>query len=116
KTLLIGGLTSSSAGESLALAALEVVNQQTGASRHAGSLTLARIAPKALRLSDGSIFVTGGSDIDGDPVPGAEWLVKRPESDFFDTQHFDANLFRDRHDHDVVSMPGGAVLAVGGCE
>src|SRR5688572_4777369 len=63
QTLLIGGRTADN-GEALATTTLELVDHTTGFTRLAGQLTAARIAPKALLLDDGAIFVAGGVDDD----------------------------------------------------
>ncbi len=114
-TLLVGGRTASDAGEEQALQELELVDSQSGRSRLAGSLRTARIAPKLLELSDGSLFVAGGYDLAGKAVPGAEWLRRKTNSSF-ETAWSDEELLPRRVDQDFIAMPGGAVLAVGGCE
>lgn len=113
QTLLIGGRTADN-GEAVATTTLELVDH-TGFTRHAGQLTVARISPKALLLDDGSVFVAGGYD-DGDRlVPGADWIVRTEDGDFEIVASSEGS-FPARFDQDFVAMPGGAVLAVGGCE
>jgi len=114
-TLLVGGRTASAAGEEQGETSLELIEYTTREVRHVGRLSVARISPSVVELSDGSLFVAGGYDLAGDPVPGAEWLRGSVQGGF-DTERFEPELFTGRLDQDFVAMPGGAVLAVGGCE
>src|SRR5690606_10870403 len=114
ETLLIGGRTTSEAGEEQAIPHLELVTAGEELGRHVGLLARPRISPKALLLSDGSIFVAGGHDSEGRPVPGAEWIEGNPSQGF--SVVTEPELFVGRTGQDFVAMPGGAVLAVGGCE
>ena len=111
RTLLVGGRTKVGA-TSIAQYQLEIVDPERKRAT-VGDAIAPRIDPRALRLSDGRVFVGGGVGLDGaltDPV--GQWLTP------------DAHLDRTELSHDVVprfdrafvAMPGGAVLAVGGCE
>lgn len=115
ETLLIGGITASETGELQATARLELVDYTAGSTRHVGLLSTPRIAPRALLLDDGSIFVAGGHDMNGNPIAGAEWIVGNAV-DGFETTPLEDPAFRARIDQAFVGMPGGSVLAVGGCD
>ena len=113
-TLLIGGRTTSDAGEEQALAHLELVSVGQELGRHVGLLEHPRISPKIVELGNGSIFVAGGYDSDGRPVPGAEWIQGDPSQGF--SVQAEGDLFAGRANQDFVAMAGSAVLAIGGCE
>lgn len=115
ESLLIGGVTASDTGESRPTAGLELVDNASGLTRHVGLLSTPRIAPQALMLDDGSIFVAGGHDIEGHLIETAEWIVGNPD-DGFQAVPLEDDTFRARLDQDFASMPGGGVLAVGGCD
>ncbi len=115
QTLLIGGREAAESGEALATETLELVDHATGFARYVGQLTVARISPKALLLDAGVIFVAGGYDDADRWVPGADWIV-RTENGGFEIAAGPENGLPTRIDQDFVAMPGGAVLAVGGCE
>jgi hypothetical protein len=72
-----------------------------------------RIAPTAFLLDDGRLFVGGGLAADGTPLSALEWLSGDARS------HLQA-LFPPelpaRYDRAFAALPGGGVLAVGGCE
>lgn len=111
RTVLIGGR--SKVGEtSIAQYQLELVDP---ASKRAsvGDAIAPRIDPRALRLSDGRIFVAGGVLLDGAlATPVGEWLGTnaRPAP---------TELSLDvapRFEQAFVATSGGGVLAVGGCE
>src|SRR6478736_5086957 len=89
ETVLIGGRTEASAASSF----VQVVSPLTRTSNVLTSLHIGRSAPAVLRLDDGRLFVAGGEDVDGRPVGALEWRAA-----------------------DASPLPGGAVLAVGGCE
>jgi hypothetical protein len=111
ETLLIGGR----GAFGTALRALETVSPitRTASLSDLATLSAGRIEPVALRLSDDHLFVGGGYDADGHPVASLE--------------RFDANATESvpyetlpelpaRFDRAFAALPGGSVLAVGGCE
>jgi hypothetical protein len=111
EVVLLGGRGPDSAASSF----VEVVTPSTRGSKLVDNLSLPRSEPVALRLSDDRVFVGGGIDRDGHPVPGLEWRdadatrqLKAP---------FDGSTkLPPRFDRAFAALPGGAVLAVGGCE
>ena len=98
-----------------ASAFVEVVTPSTRGSTRVDNLWLARNAPVALRLADGRVFIAGGTDEDGHPVAGLEWrdvdATSRLNAPFDGSVELPA-----RFDRAFAALPGGAVLAVGGCE
>jgi hypothetical protein len=98
-----------------ALRVLELVHPGRRSSSIAGltALRAPRIAPSALVLDDGRLFVGGGSAADGTPLSALEWLSA-------DAREHLAALFPPelpaRHERAFVALPGSGVLAVGGCE
>ncbi|HEY3666614.1 MAG TPA: hypothetical protein VGL19_11460, partial [Polyangiaceae bacterium] len=72
-------------------------------------------APTALRLADGRLFIGGGTNDQGRPVPELEW--RAPDATTRLGAPFDGSTtLPARFDRSFVALPGGAVLAVGGCE
>jgi hypothetical protein len=110
RTLLIGGRTK--AGDSnVAQRVLELLNPRDK-SVEFGQQIHGRIDPQALLLSDGRVFVAGGTDAAGELVsPAAEWLTAAGEPD----SELDEAKLPLRYDRAFVALEGGAVLAVGGC-
>jgi hypothetical protein len=111
ETLLIGGR----GAFGTALRALETVSPFTRTSSLSDLATLAvgRIEPVALRLTDERIFVGGGYDAQGRPVAA----VERFDANATDAVPYEAMPdIPARFDRAFVAMPGGSVLAVGGCE
>jgi hypothetical protein len=107
---LIGGRTEASRASNF----IQVVSPLTRAGKLVGTLNIGRSAPSALRLDDGRLFVAGGEDSSGHPVGAVEWLAA-------DTTAlpapFDGSVtLPPRFDRAYAALPGGAVLAVGGCE
>lgn len=111
EVLLVGGVDD--AGH--ALRTLEAVSPESRRYRVSGLADLSgpRVDPVVLRLSDDRILVAGGTDSlgEGAPVSSLEWLT----SDAAAIDHAlealgDATLGRA-----FVPMPGGGVLAAGGC-
>jgi hypothetical protein len=108
-TALIGGITESASGERTALPNIEIVSPRTRSSREGPLLAEARIAPGVVTLSDGGVLVAGGENLAGELVNSVEWRTLSLAAD--GSKAFDA-----RYDQAFVALPGGAVLAVGGCE
>ena len=109
--LLVGGRGAASD----ALRVLELVDPKSNGSSLAGlaALRAPRIAPRALVLDDGRVFVGGGMAANGTPLSALEWLSADAR------EHLGAVFAPDmpaRHDRAFVALPGGGVLAVGGCE
>jgi len=110
ETVLIGGRTEASAASSF----VQVVSPLTRTSNVLTSLHIGRSAPAVLRLDDGRLFVAGGEDVDGRPVGALEWRAADASplpAPFDGTISLPA-----RFDRAYAALPGGAVLAVGGCE
>jgi hypothetical protein len=111
RTLLIGGRTRVGA-TSIAQYQLEIVDSKQNRASVADAIA-ARIEPRALRLTDGRIFVGGGIGLDGSLTqPVAQWLTADAQLD--DTQA--SSDLAPRFDRAFVATAGGGVLAVGGCE
>ncbi len=111
ETLLIGGR----GAFGTALRALETVSPLTRTSSLSDLATLAvgRIEPVALRLSDARLLVAGGYDAEGRPVAA----IERLDSDATEAVPFEmAPELPARFDRAYAALPGGSVLAVGGCE
>jgi hypothetical protein len=107
---LIGGQTEASRASNF----IQVVSPLTRTTKLVGTLGVGRSSPSVLRLDDGRLFVGGGEDAAGRPVGAVEWLAA-------DTtalpSPFDGSLaLPARFDRAYAALPGGAVLAVGGCE
>ena len=91
-----------------------MVSPRTRTSNILGTLSVGRRAPTALRLDDGRIFVAGGEDADGSPIGALEW--RGPDTSPLPAP-FDGSIsLPPRFDRAYATLPGGAVLAVGGCE
>ncbi len=83
-----------------------------GSARLSGLATLGhgRISPAVVRLDDGRVLVAGGHDAKGLGVPALEWL------DGEATRVLAEVPFPARRDLASCALPGGAALAVGGCD
>jgi hypothetical protein len=110
ETTLIGGRGL----ESSALTFVEVVSPKTRNSHLLEPLGVGRIAPTALRLSDGRILVGGGDDSDGHPIGALEW--RDTDASRLPAPWDGSRALPARFDRAYAALPGGAVLAVGGCE
>ena len=111
RTLLVGGRSKVGA-TSIAQYQLELVDPASGHASVADAIA-PRIDPRALKLSDGRIFVGGGVDLSGALTePVAQWLT--PDAQLADTQLTSDVL--PRFERAFVATLGGGVLAVGGCE
>jgi hypothetical protein len=109
--LLVGGRGAASD----ALRVLELVDPAARRSSIAGltALSAPRISPSALTLDDGRLFIGGGSAADGTPLSALEWLSSDAR------EHLGAVFppgMPARYDRAFTALPGGGVLAVGGCE
>ena len=107
---LVGGRTEASQASNY----IQVVSPLTRSAKILGTLGVGRSGPTVLRLEDGRLFVAGGEDASGKPVAALEWrgadTSKLPAP-------FDGSIsLPARFDRAYVALPGGAVLAVGGCE
>jgi len=110
ETALIGGTSKASPASSF----IQVVSPRTRTSNILGTLSVGRRAPTALRLDDGRIFVAGGEDADGSPIGALEW--RGPDTSPLPAP-FDGSIsLPPRFARAYATLPGGAVLAVGGCE
>jgi hypothetical protein len=111
RTLLVGGRTKVGS-VSIAQYQLELVDPAERRSR-IGDAIAPRIAPTALLLTDGRVFVGGGTLLDGSlSAPVGEWLTA-------DGRRDDTKLSAEvpaRFERAFVALAGGGVLAVGGCE
>jgi hypothetical protein len=106
-TLLVGG----AGPNGIPLATLEAVSPKDQASKLVGlaKLAHARVDPTALRLTDGRVFVGGGS-AGGVPVHSLEWLT----ADGSARSVIQENVVL-APSAAFARMPGGSVLAVGVC-
>jgi hypothetical protein len=111
ETLLIGGRGPSGA----ALNALETVSpsDQRASIRDLAALSVRRLLPSAFRLDDGRLFVAGGTSGDGTPLSALEWLSGDART--LISAYVPPEL-PPRYDRAFAPLPGGGVLAVGGCE
>lgn len=108
-TLLVGGRTKTG-NNNTAQPLTELISPQTGRSELRASIQ-PRIAPVALLLSDGRVFVGGGVDVDGSPVtPVGEWLSADATQNLAST----GGELPPRARRAFVAMPGGGVLIVDG--
>lgn len=111
ETLLVGGRGALGA----ALRVLEVVSpgSMTGSIAGLPALRAPRLSPSAFLLDDGRLFVGGGTSADGAPLSALEWLSGDAR------EHLAADLaptIPPRYDRAFAPLPGGGVLAVGGCD
>jgi hypothetical protein len=107
---LIGGQTEASRASNF----IQVVSPLTRTTKLVGTLKVARNAPNALRLDDGRLFVAGGEDAEGAPVGALEWLA--PDTASLPAPFDGSVTLPPRFDRAYAALPGGAVLAAGGCE
>jgi hypothetical protein len=107
---LIGGKTEASAASNF----IQVVSPLTRTSNLLGTLRVGRSSPTLLILEDGRLLVAGGEDAQGSPVGALEWLGADASPL---PVPFDGTIsLPARFDRAYAALPGGAVLAVGGCE
>ena len=107
---LIGGVTKASPASNF----IQVVSPLSRTTHLLGTLAVGRRAPTVLRLDDGRLFVAGGEDEDGSPVGTLEWLA--PDTSPLPAPFNGTISLPPRFDRAYATLPGGAVLAVGGCE
>lgn len=110
-TLLIGGRGPSGN----ALNALEVIadGSARGSIQGLAALMYPRLFPSALRLDDARVFVGGGVTPLGTPLSALEWL----SADAKQLLMFAIpEQLPPRYDRAFAALPGGGVLAVGGCQ
>lgn len=111
RTLLVGGRTKVGS-VSIAQYQLEIVDPEARRASIGDSIA-PRIDPVAVPLSDGRIFVGGGTLLGGSlSAPVGEWLTAEARRD---STRLSAEV-PPRFDRSFVATPGGGVLAVGGCE
>ena len=107
---LIGGRTQASRASSF----VQVVSPLTRTTKLLLTLSVGRSAPTVLRLDDGRLFVAGGEDESGRPVGALEWRSR--DADPLPAPFDGTVSLPPRFDRAYAALPGGAVLAVGGCE
>ncbi|HEY1535801.1 MAG TPA: hypothetical protein VGF76_17395, partial [Polyangiaceae bacterium] len=86
----------------------------TRVSKLVENLKVGRSDPQALKLSDGRILVAGGTDADGHPIGALEW--RSSDASSLGAPWDGSTELPARFDRAYAALPGGAVLAVGGCE
>ncbi|MEI9937038.1 MAG: hypothetical protein WDO69_07420 [Pseudomonadota bacterium] len=110
ETVLVGGSTEASPASNF----IQVVSPLSRSAKLLGTLSVGRSAPTVLRLDDGRLFVAGGEDAAGSPVGALEWRAADASPL---PAPFDGTIsLPPRFDRGYATLPGGAVLAVGGCE
>jgi hypothetical protein len=77
-------------------------------------LNVGRDLPSALRLDDGRIVVLGGTDAQAQPIGALEW--RDTDGGKLGAPWDGSTSLPARFDRAFVGLPGGALLAVGGCE
>lgn len=110
ETVLIGGRTEDSEASSF----VEVLSPESRLAKLVGQLRFGRNHPEALTLSDGRILVAGGEDQGGHPVAALEW--RAADASALSAPWDGSAELPARFDRAWVALPGGAALAVGGCE
>ena len=110
ETALFGGRTDASE----ASAFVQIVSPETRTSKLYGTLQFGRSAPALVRLSDGRVLVAGGEDAAGRPVPQLEW--RAADASALRAPFTGEVSLPPRFDRAFAALPGGAALAVGGCE
>lgn len=110
ETVLIGGRADDSDASSF----VEVISPDTRVSKLIQNLRFGRNAPHALALSDDRILIGGGEDAEGHPVGALEW--RAADANSLEAPWDGSVALPARFDRAWVALPGGAALAVGGCE
>ena len=106
RVLLAGGATARAA----ATRSTELVDSGTGRVTAGPDLPAAVDAPAAAALPDGSVLLSGGRLPDG--RPSAHAVLVRPDGSLTKV----GPLSRPRFKHEMVTLPSGLVLAVGGTD
>ena len=110
ETVLIGGRADDSDASSF----VEVISPDTRVSKLIQNLKVGRNAPHALKLSDDRILIAGGEDADAHPIGPLEW--RAADASLLDAPWDGSVALPPRFDRAWVALPGGAALAVGGCQ
>jgi hypothetical protein len=110
ETVLLGGRDERSDASNV----VQVVSPETRVCKLIDSLAVGRNSPVALRLSDGRILVGGGTDADGHPIGALE--SRAADASRQGARWDGSSSLPARYDRAFVALPGGAALAVGGCE
>ena len=109
-TALIGGRTEASEASNF----VQIVSPTTRTARLFGTLGTGRNSPTVLRLTDNRLLIGGGEDAAGSPVPVLEWRASDASASM---SPFGGDVaLPPRFDRAFAALPGGAALAVGGCE
>ncbi|HEX3853092.1 MAG TPA: hypothetical protein VHW01_19150 [Polyangiaceae bacterium] len=110
ETVLVGGRAEDSNASSF----VEVISPATQVSKLVENLKFGRSDPQVLRLTDGRILIAGGTDAEGHPVGALEW--RSPDASSLGAPWDGSTALPARFDRAFAALPGGAILAVGGCE
>ncbi len=113
-TLLPNGNVIVAGGElnNLALASTEVYSQSTGTWSTSGNLNVARANANAILLPNGSVLVAGGCVANCQGATTASAEIYNPTSR---TWSVTGSMSKGRAYFGFALLPGGRVLAVGGC-
>jgi len=110
ETLLIGGRDEATDASRV----VQVVSPATRGSKLIDSLSIGRNSPSAVRLGDGRVLIGGGTDADGHPIGSLE--LRDRDASRLDAPWDGTLSLPARFDRAFTRLPGGAALAVGGCE
>lgn len=110
ETALFGGRNEAA----LAANVVQVVSPVTRLAKLVEPLAQPRNSPIVIRLDDDRVLIAGGTDEDGHAVGALEWRDVDASSL---AAPFDGSVsLPARFERAFVALPGGAALAVGGCE
>jgi hypothetical protein len=110
ESVLVGGRNEISNASNV----VQAISPTTRVSKLLEPLGVGRNDPTALHLDDGRILVAGGNDQDGHPVGALEW--RDVDASQLPLPFDGSTSLPPRFDRAFVALPGGAALAVGGCE
>lgn len=110
ESVLIGGRNEISDASNV----VQVVSPTTRVSKLLEPLSVGRNDPTVLHLDDGRILIGGGNDDNGHPIGALEW--RDVDASRLLAPFDGSTSLPPRFDRAFVSLPGGAALAVGGCE